>query len=115
MKPKSTDDTYRALADPTRRGVLERLKSGEQSVNSLAQDFSMSLPAFSRHLKVLHGAGLVTKRQLANQRFYKLNPMALKEVAHWLSEFEVFWIERLDVLGQYLNQQDQPKKPKGTK
>ena len=102
MKPRSADDPYRALADPTRRAVLEHLKTGEQSVGTLAQQFEMSLPAFSRHLKVLHDAGLVTQRSQGTQRLYTLNPEPLKDISEWLQEFEVFWNQKLDALAQYL-------------
>jgi DNA-binding transcriptional ArsR family regulator len=103
MKPRSADDPYRALADPTRRAVLEQLKAGEQSVGTLAQQFEMSLPAFSRHLKVLHDAGLVNQRSQGTQRLYTLNPEPLKDMSEWLHEFEGFWNQKLDALAQYLN------------
>jgi DNA-binding transcriptional ArsR family regulator len=111
MKPRSAADPYRALADPTRRAVLEQLKTGEQTVGRLSQQFEMSLPAFSRHLKVLHDAGLVNQRSQGTQRLYTLNPEPLKDMSEWLQEFEGFWNHKLDALAHYLK----AKKRKGGK
>lgn len=94
--------TFSALGDPTRRAILARLASGESSVNELAAPFSMSLPAISKHLKVLERAGLISRSQQAQKRPCKLEPEALKTAAGWLDDYRGLWEERLDRLEEYL-------------
>jgi DNA-binding transcriptional ArsR family regulator len=98
------DQTFAALADPTRRALLARLASGEASVGELAQPFlrSMSLPAVTKHLKVLERAGLITKAREAQWRPCRLNPDALKDAADWMEQYRVYWEESLDRLDAYL-------------
>jgi DNA-binding transcriptional ArsR family regulator len=103
-RPIASADTFYAIADPTRRAILDRLRTGEQSVTSLAEPFSMSLPAISQHLQVLTEAGLVTQRRVGRQRFYRLNPEPLKKVSDWVAHYEQFWEEKLDALGRYLEE-----------
>lgn len=95
---------FAALADPTRRAILARLVRGETSVTELAQPFAMSLPAVSKHLKVLEHAGLVTRGRAAQWRPCKIEPAALKEVDDWLEDYRRFWNARLDRLEQFLAQ-----------
>ncbi len=95
---------FAALADPTRRAILARLVQGETSVTELAQPFAMSLPAVSKHLKVLEHAGLVTRGRAAQWRPCKIEPSALKEVDDWLEEYRRFWDAGLDRLEQFLAQ-----------
>lgn len=95
---------FAALADPTRRAILARLVLGETSVTELAEPFSMSLPAVSKHLKVLEHAGLVTRSREAQWRPCRIEPTALKEVDDWLEEYRRFWDARLDRLEDYLNE-----------
>ena len=96
--------TFSALADPTRRAMLARLSKGEASVSDLAKPFlkKMTLPAITKHLKVLEKAGLVTKTRDAQWRPCKLNGTALKEATHWMEQYRVFWEESFDRLDAYL-------------
>jgi len=98
------DATFTALADPTRRAMLARLSRGEANVSDLARPFrkDMSLPAITKHLKVLEKAGLVTKSRQAQWRPCKLNPRALKPAADWMEEYRVFWEASFDRLEAYL-------------
>ena len=94
--------TFAALADPTRRAILARLASGEASVTELAGPFSMSLPAVSKHLKVLERAGLVSRGREAQWRPSRLDGAPLKEASEWLETYRRFWDESLDRLDEYL-------------
>ena len=95
---------FTAIADPTRRAILDLLRQGEQPVKQIAQPFSMSFSAISQHLSVLCEAGLVIQRKEGRQRFYRLNPEPLKQVSDWVNHYEQFWQEKLDVLGDYLEE-----------
>jgi len=100
--------TFGALADPTRRAILARLGLGEASVTELAEPFAMSLPAVSKHLKVLESAGLITRGRTAQWRPCRLAPQPLKEASEWLEDYRRFWDESLDNLAEYLRE-IQPK------
>jgi DNA-binding transcriptional ArsR family regulator len=100
--PLST--TFAALADPTRRAILARLASGETSVQQLAEPFDISLPAISRHLKVLENAGLVARSREAQWRPCRLQAAPLKDAAGWIDEYRQHWEQRLDRLDAYLQQ-----------
>lgn len=91
-------DTFAALADPTRRAILAKLASGESSVKELAEPFEMSLPAVSKHLKVLERAGLITRSREAQWRPCKLEAGPLREVADWVAHYRRFWEESFDRL-----------------
>jgi DNA-binding transcriptional ArsR family regulator len=104
--------TFAALADPTRRAILARLASGERSVNELAEPFEMSLPAVSRHLKVLESAGLIVRGREAQWRPCKLEAAPLKEIANWVERYRKFWEQSFDRLDAYLRElQATEKKP----
>jgi DNA-binding transcriptional ArsR family regulator len=94
--------TLAALADPTRRAILARLVSGECSVTQLAEPFDMSLPAVSKHLRVLERAGLIARRREAQWRHCRIDAAPLKQVADWTEAYRHIWEERLDRLDQYL-------------
>ena len=94
--------TLSALADPTRRAILARLARGETTVNEIAKPFDISLPAVSRHLKVLEGAGLISRGREAQWRPCRLEPRALKAVDNWLSRYRRFWTESFDKMDAYL-------------
>src|SRR5208283_295450 len=94
--------TFAALADPTRRAILARLASGEASVTELAAPFEMSMPAISKHLKVLERAGLIARGRAAQRRPCRLNPKPLHDVADWVEQYRQFWEQSLDRLEQYL-------------
>jgi len=98
----SLSTTLAALADPTRRAILARLSRGDASVSELAEPFAMSMPAVSKHLKVLEHAGLITRGRSAQWRPCQLHAGPLKEVAHWVDEYRRFWEESFDRLDDYL-------------
>jgi DNA-binding transcriptional ArsR family regulator len=94
--------TFSALADPTRRAILARLALGETSVNEIAKPFDMSLPAVSKHLKVLEGAGLITRGRDAQWRPCKLEAAPLQDAANWIESYRRFWEASFDRLDAYL-------------
>src|ERR1041385_2280588 len=91
-------DVFRAIADPTRRAILDRLRAGPTPVNALAADFRQSRPAISRHLRVLRGAALVTEQRAGRERLYRLESRPLQRVAGWVEGYRGFWITNLDNL-----------------
>ena len=101
--------TFSALSDPTRRAILSRLGQGQCSVLELAQPFSISLPAISKHLKVLEAAGLITKSKSKQWRPCSLNVKPLKEAVDHMKQYEKFWDERFDQLDSYLVELQLPK------
>lgn len=94
--------TFAALADPTRRAILARLSLGETSVSELAEPFDMSLPAVSKHLKVLERAGLIARGRAAQWRPCRIDAGPLREVADWVEQYRRFWEQSLDRLDEYL-------------
>lgn len=94
--------TFSALADPTRRAILARLASGETSVTQLAAPFEMSMPAISKHLKVLERAGLIARGREAQRRPCRLEPAPLKQASDWIENYRRFWEESFDRLDAYL-------------
>jgi DNA-binding transcriptional ArsR family regulator len=104
MLEERLDSVFAALADPTRRRILSRLASGEKSVTELAEPFAMSMPAVSKHLKVLERAGLIERSREAQYRPCKLNAEPLKEVAAWVDRYRKHWEESFDRLDEYLKQ-----------
>ena len=102
MSPDRLSSTFAALADPTRRAILARLASGEKSVNDLAEPFEMSLPAVSKHLKVLESAGLITRGREAQWRPCRLDATPLKDISSWVERYRKFWEQSFDRLDAYL-------------
>lgn len=102
MSPDRLSAIFAALSDPTRRAILARLAAGEASVTELARPFAMSLPAVSKHLKILEGAGLVARGRDAQWRPCRLQPGPLKEAADWLEHYRQFWTQSLDRLEKYV-------------
>jgi DNA-binding transcriptional ArsR family regulator len=98
------DGVFRALADPTRRAMLDRLRDGELTVSQLGASFPISQPALSQHLRVLRDAGLVTQRPDGRRRYYRIDPVALRHVYDWLEHYSAFWDERFAALGRYLDE-----------
>jgi DNA-binding transcriptional ArsR family regulator len=96
------DDTFKALADPTRRAVVERLTRGPAAMSDLAQPFSMALPSFLQHLRVLERSGLVRSSKRGRVRTYTLAPQPLQRVEHWLDRQRALWERRLDQLDEHL-------------
>jgi DNA-binding transcriptional ArsR family regulator len=118
MAPDQLSTTFSALADPTRRAILGRLASGEMSVTQLAEPFEMSMPAISKHLKVLERAGLIARGREAQWRPCRLQPRPLKEVSDWVEHYRTFWEESFDRLDAYLLQlkaKDKREKKHGSK
>jgi DNA-binding transcriptional ArsR family regulator len=105
--------TFAALADPTRRAILARLASGERSVMELAEPFTMSLPAVSKHLKVLERAGLIERGREAQWRPCRLEAKPLKEVSRWLEHYREFWEGSLDRLDELLRESQRKEKKHG--
>lgn len=110
MSPDCLSNTFAALADPTRRAILARLASGEASVTELAEPFEMSLPAISKHLKVLERAGLIARGREAQWRPCRLDPAPLRNVADWVGGYRCFWEQRLNRLDHYLREIKDEKK-----
>lgn len=102
--------TFAALADPTRRAILAHLMSGEASVAELAEPFEMSLPAISRHLKVLEHAGLIVRTRAAQRRPCCIQPARLREVAEWVENYRMAWERKLDGLHDYFRELQAKKK-----
>ena len=113
MTPDRLNNTFAALADPTRRAMLARLALGEKSVTELARPFEMSLPAVSKHLKVLERAGLIARGREAQWRPCRLEAGPLKGVADWVEHYRRFWDESLDRLGDYLKELQSKQKKHG--
>ena len=109
--PDPLRTTFSALADPTRRAILARLASGEATVTELAEPFEMSLPAVSKHLKVLQRAGLIARGREAQWRPCRLEAAPLQDAADWIEHYRRFWEESLDRLDAYLKEVQAAKKP----
>ena len=104
METERLDHTFAALADPTRRAILSRLAAGEASVTELAAPFEMSLPAVSKHLKVLERAGLIARGRDRQRRPARLEAEPLREVAEWTEPYRRFWEESYERLDEYLDE-----------
>jgi DNA-binding transcriptional ArsR family regulator len=113
MQADALTRTFAALADPTRRAILARLASGEASVTELAEPFDMSLPAISKHLKVLERAGLITRGREAQWRPCRLEAEPLKSASEWLEHYRAFWEQSLDRLETYLHDLQAKEKRRG--
>lgn len=108
------DQVFAALSDPTRRAILARLASGEATVNELAAPLPMSLPSVSKHLKVLEGAGLISRGRDAQWRPCRLEPEPLRAVDTWLERYRRHWLDSFDKMEALLEQLQKPKKPAAT-
>ena len=115
MSSHHLDATFAALADPTRRAILARLTSGEASVTELAEPFEMTMPAVSKHLKVLERAGLIARSRRAQWRPCRLEAGPLKNVADWVEHYRRFWSESFDRLDDYLRELKNKEKKHGRK
>jgi DNA-binding transcriptional ArsR family regulator len=111
MQADQLSATFSALADPTRRAILAQLIRGETSVTELGKPFSITGPAVTKHLKVLEGAGLITRTRHAQWRPCRLNAEPLREVARWVEPFREFWNQRLDGLSDYLRDLQEKGRP----
>ena len=115
VKYNQLDLTFAALSDPTRRAILSRLASGEASVTDLAKPFKMSLPAVSKHLKVLQRAGLVVQSREAQWRPCRLEAKPLKDVADWVEHYRAYWEHSFDELDRYLQKVQSKRRRRGRK
>ena|SRR5687767_9857702 len=102
FSPQALDSTFAALSDPTRRAILTRLAEGEASILQLKQPYSMSLPAFSKHVRVLEQAGLLERRKVGREHRCRLAPGPLQDASNWLTFYQRFWLGKLDALDDYL-------------
>src|SRR5689334_8808855 len=103
-RPQATADVFQAIADPTRRALLDALRDGEKPVMELASRFAVTLSAISQHMRVLREAGLVAVRKSGRERYYELNAAPLQDVAAWVAQHETFWRGKLDALGRHLDE-----------
>jgi DNA-binding transcriptional ArsR family regulator len=115
MTADNLSTTFAALSDPTRRAILARLRSGEATVLELAEPFDMSLPAISKHLKVLERAGLISRGRDAQRRPCRIEAARLKEATDWLERYRRFWEESFDRLDSYLQTMKKKEKKHGRK
>jgi DNA-binding transcriptional ArsR family regulator len=113
MATQELDRAFAALADPTRRSIIERLAEGEATVGELAQPFDMTLPAISKHLKVLERAGLITRSRNAQWRPCRLEPEPLHQASDWLAQYRRIWEERLGRLDEYLRELQEKEQDHG--
>lgn len=103
-RPSAHSDVFQAVADPTRRAILDRLRKGPLPVNDLASGFRVSRPAISKHLRVLRSARLVREKKEGRQRIYQLEPARLQDVANWAHEYRKFWQHNIESLKRHLEQ-----------
>jgi DNA-binding transcriptional ArsR family regulator len=115
QSPKVLDRTFGALADPTRRRILEQLAEGDQCVTDLAKPYAMSLPAVSKHLRVLENAGLVSRQRHGRVHSLKLEVAPMRQAQQWIEEYRRFWEESFDRLDDYLKQLQEKEKTNGNK
>jgi DNA-binding transcriptional ArsR family regulator len=108
MTPAQLDRTFAALADPTRRAIVRRLAAGETTVTELARPFAMSLPAISRHLRVLEAGGLIRQQRQAQFRFCRIDPGGLRSASEWIDFYRGFWGESFDRLDEHLQSSAKP-------
>lgn len=99
-------DVFRAIADPTRRAILDRLRAGPVPVNSLAGEFEQTRPAISKHLRVLREAALVTEKRSGRERLYQLEPRRLQLIASWIEGYRSFWLGSLNNLKELLEDEE---------
>lgn len=107
--------TFAALSDPTRRAILSRLARGDSSVGELAKPFNVSLPAVSKHLRVLQRAGLLTQDRQGRVRRCRLRAAPMRAAAEWIQRYSRFWTEQLDALAQFVEQRESESKPEQEK
>jgi DNA-binding transcriptional ArsR family regulator len=109
-------DVFQAIADPTRREIINMISRQSLNLNSVAENFDVSRPAISKHIKILTECGLITIRQQGRERFCEANLKTLGEVSDWVSQFKIFWTKKLDALENYLsNEASPPAKQKPSK
>jgi DNA-binding transcriptional ArsR family regulator len=103
-RARADADVFRAIADPTRRAILDRLRAGPAPVNALAEGFDLSRPAISKHLRILRASHLVAEERVGRERLYRLQPAPLQSAMGWLEGYRYFWQRNLDNLKRYLEE-----------
>lgn len=103
-RPEAGADVFRAIADPTRRAILARLREGPAPVNALAAEFAQSRPAISKHLRILNAANVVSEQRSGRERIYRIEPGTLRQVDDWISAYRGLWQDNLDRLKAYLEE-----------
>jgi DNA-binding transcriptional ArsR family regulator len=101
-RPQASSDIYSAIADPTRRAILDRLRAGPAPVNAILRDFPQSRPAISKHLRVLREADVVVEQRVGRERIYRIRPEKLHQVAAWIEGYRFFWQSSLENLKNHL-------------
>jgi DNA-binding transcriptional ArsR family regulator len=96
-------DVFQAIADPTRRQIIELLAGRERNLNSIAGEFAISRPAISKHIRILEECGLIRIQDIGRERFCRANLAKLKQVAEWTRQYEIFWNQKMDALGRHLS------------
>ena len=109
VEPSLLDGVFHALSDPTRRAILRDIAEEEKTVGQIARRYPYSLAAISKHIHVLEGSGLVTRRKQGSFQFVKINPLPMQHAQRWLSHYEKFWSERLDEFQHYFKDKKQKK------
>ena len=105
-------DVFQAIADPTRRQIINLIASQPMNLNAIADNFDISRPAISNHIKILHECGIISIEQIGRERHCKIQPVNLREVADWVEPFRVLWKQKLDSFEQYLNKLQSKRKRK---
>jgi DNA-binding transcriptional ArsR family regulator len=105
-------DVFQAIADPTRREILNMVAHQALNLNAVAENFSVSRPAISKHIKILTECGLIIINQQGRERYCKAQLQKLNEVSQWVEQYRIFWTKKLDALGDFLNEEEQKKKQK---
>lgn len=103
-------DVFQAIADPTRRRIIDTLVQKPLNLNAVAENFHISRPAVSKHIKILNECGLVVIRQTGRERYCEINLKSLREVADWIEQYRVFWTRKLDALEMFLEKENKPRK-----
>ncbi|WP_448697843.1 ArsR/SmtB family transcription factor [Mucilaginibacter sp. AW1-3] len=103
-------DVFQAIADPTRRQIINMLATQSLNLNAVADNFDVSRPAISKHIKILTECGLITIKQQGRERYCQANLKSLNQVAHWVEQYRVFWTGKLDALGDFLEKDNEPLK-----
>ena len=109
MKSSDLDSIFGALADPTRRGILEQLSRGEANVSTLAKPYDVSQPAISKHLRVLERAGLITRTRRGREHHIRVDPRPIEEARGWMAAYADFWRQQFDAVDDYLKKQRKKK------
>jgi DNA-binding transcriptional ArsR family regulator len=108
-------DVFQAIADPTRRQIINLIARQSMNLNAIADNFDVSRPAISNHIRILHECGIISIEQVGRERFCKIQPQHLKEVAEWIGQYQVLWEEKLDSFENYLQQLKSKRKNHGRK